>query len=644
MEEKRIDEDKLTEAQCDTVATCAPEKRGISEDWLSLWLGLFIFLLSLGIFGGADILGWGISQKVWTDPSKALGPVSKTFQGVKGEITKIEGQNVTLKKSEVKEETILVKGKDTSNLKIGDIYEGKEITKIDGQQLRLKKVDVKSETVKVKDPSNLKVGDQYEKKGLSGIASLFFTYLALLIVMGIGARLLGTSVGKFVIGFTVVFWLSYGCWFLGHYAYIAATKNQLAGFKIPWALSLTGEAGFIVALIAGLVVGNFFPKLSETLKEASRPELYIKTAIVIMGAGLGLKSAESLSLATNVMFRGLCAIVEAYLIYWAAVYFVARKYFKFSREWAAPLASGISICGVSAAIATGGAIRARPVVPIMVSSLVVIFAVVEMIILPFAAQFFLWSEPLVAGAWMGLAVKTDGGAVASGAITDALIRAKALEMESVNYQEGWITMTATTVKMFIDIFIGIWAFILAIIWCTRIECKEGQQVRAIEIWHRFPKFVIGYALTFFLMLFVCLPASTAITPADKEIKALSKDISLAEKQLPATTDPAALAALNEKIKASKDKIKGLNDQIKAPKATMANAKTASDEGNVFRVMFFVLTFFTIGIVSNFKKLWEEGIGKLAAVYILCLFGFIIWIGLFISWLFFHGVKPPIVTG
>ena len=59
------------------------------------------------------------------------------------------------------------------------------------------------------------------------------------------------------------------------------------------------------------------------------------------------------------MFRGLAAIIEAYLIYWAVVYFVARKWFGFSREWAAPLASGISICGVSAAIATGGG-HSRP--------------------------------------------------------------------------------------------------------------------------------------------------------------------------------------------------------------------------------------------------------------------------------------------
>jgi uncharacterized membrane protein YadS len=103
---------------------------------------------------------------------------------------------------------------------------------------------------------------------------------------------------------------------------------------------------------------------------AARPELFIKTAIVILGGTLGIKAASS------VMFRGFAAIIEAYLIYWAIVYFVARKWFGFSREWAAPLASGISICGVSAAIATAAAIRARPMAAVMVSSLVVIFAMV----------------------------------------------------------------------------------------------------------------------------------------------------------------------------------------------------------------------------------------------------------------------------
>lgn len=576
-------------------------KSGISEDWLSFILGLIIFLLSLGVFVGGDILGWASNTKEWTSLSKSVVPIAKKYQSIKGDITKIEGNKVTIKKADGKEETITVE-----------------------------------------DTTGLTVGGKYERKGMSGLTSIILTYIFMLVLMTIGASALRVNVGKFIVSFTLVFWISYICFLIGHYAYIAALQPEKAG--ITWSLRLSGEAGLIIALLAGLFIGNFMPGFANFLKEAVRPELYIKTAIVILGAALGVKAAGALGLATAVMFRGLCAIIEAYLIYWALVYFIARRYFKFSREWAAPLASGISICGVSAAIATGGAIRARPIVPIMVSSLVVIFAVVELIILPFLAQTTLWKEPMVAGAWMGLAVKTDGAAVASGGITDSLIRARAFTSAGIQYEEGWMTMAATTTKIFIDIFIGVWAFILAIIWCAKIECKPGEKVRAGEIWHRFPKFVLGYALTFFIMLIVALPASRAIDPVEKEIKGIKKEVTAIEKQVPTITDPSQQAAMNEQIKAKKDKIKELEAQIKEPKKTISNANASTGESNVFRVLFFVLTFFTIGIVSNFKKLWEEGIGKLAAVYLLCLFGFIIWIGLFISWIFFHGVKPPVVGG
>jgi uncharacterized membrane protein YadS len=170
---------------------------------------------------------------------------------------------------------------------------------------------------------------------------------------------MGLNVRRFAIGFTAVFFVSYLCWILGAYAYIAATPNQQGNFGISWSLNLTSEAGYIIALVVGLIIGNFFPGLGRRFEEAVRPELDIKSAIVILGGFLGITAAEQLGLATSVMFRGLCAIVEAYLIYWALVYFIARKYFKFSREWSVPLASGISICGVSAAIATGSAIKAR---------------------------------------------------------------------------------------------------------------------------------------------------------------------------------------------------------------------------------------------------------------------------------------------
>ena len=168
-----------------------------------------------------------------------------------------------------------------------------------------------------------------------------------------------------------------------------------------------------------------FPASPNGSEAAVRPELYIKVAIVILGAFIAVTVAGKLNLASSLLLRGVAAIVEAYLIYWPVVYLIARKGFGFSREWAAPLASGISICGVAAAIATGGAIRARPQVPILVSSLVVVFAVIEVLVLPFMAQTFMSHEPLVAAAWMGLAVKTDGAALAAGGITQSLIQAKA---------------------------------------------------------------------------------------------------------------------------------------------------------------------------------------------------------------------------
>jgi uncharacterized membrane protein YadS len=473
----------------------------ISEDWLSLIIGLSIFVLSLAAIVNVDLLGWVVTTAVWVDFSKALGTVSKSYAS------------------------------------------------------------------------------------LGGFGALAATYIALLVVLSGAAVALKIDVRKFALSFTAVFWIAYASWIVGNFATFAAvTPADLQKFGISWSLRLTNEGAYIVALIVGLVIANVFPRFADAIKDAVRPELYIKIAIVILGGFFAVTAAGKLSLASSLLLRGVAAIIEAYLIYWAVVYFVARKWFGFNREWAAPLASGISICGVSAAIATGGAIRARPLVPVMVSSLVVVFAVVEVLILPFLAQHFLAHEPLVAGAWMGLAVKTDGAAVAAGAITESLILAQNAA-EGVRYQAGWILGTTATIKVFIDIFIGIWAFVLGYIWTNHIN-RTSDRANIREIWERFPKFVLGFVITFIGGLYLALA-----TPADI-----------------ATKVPAAMG-----------------------------------EANTLRVVFFILTFFSIGVLSNFKKLWQEGIGRLAAVYVLSLFGFVIWVGLLISWLFFAGVKPPLTS-
>jgi uncharacterized membrane protein YadS len=473
----------------------------LTEDWLSVAIGVLVFALALFSLSGTDLLGWAVTTSVYTSLASALGPVAKNYAW------------------------------------------------------------------------------------LGGAGSLLATYAALLAVLGIGVAALGADVRKFALAFTVVFAIAYASWIAGSYAYIVAvTPAEQQKFAIAWSLKLTNEGGFIVALLSGLVIANFFPRFADWLREAIRPELYIKIAIVILGATVAVTAAGRLNLASSILIRGAAAIIEAYLIYWAVVYFVARKWFGFSREWSVPLASGISICGVAAAIATGGAIRARPAVPVLVSSLVVVFAVVEVLILPFLAQTFLWQEPLVAGAWIGLAVKTDGAAVAGGGITESLILAKAAA-EGIKYQPGWILATTATVKVFIDLFIGIWAFILGYIWTNHIE-KGKDKARPSEIWERFPKFILGFVVVFAISLWLALGTTPDIAKA-----------------LPA----------------------------------------AAGEANVFRVIFFILTFFSIGVLSDFRKLWQQGFGKLAAVYFVSLFGFVIWVGLLISWLFFSGVKPPLVS-
>ena len=209
------------------------------------------------------------------------------------------------------------------------------------------------------------------------------------------------------------------------------------------------------------------------------------------------------------------------------------------------------------------------------------------------------------------------------------------------YEKDWILNTATSIKVFIDIFIGIWAFVLAYIWANHIEKREGDKVRAVEIWQRFPKFIIGYVLTFglFLTLGLACPAfvkTETLVPLTKEMQVndpltgkLRLDKVPVIKRV-SQVDPATGMATLVSVPVMKKEIK--------PGA----AKSSTDQANIFRVLFFCLTFFTIGVISNFRKLWEEGIGRLAAVYAVGLFGFIIWFGLIISWVFFGGVHPPLV--
>lgn len=439
------------------------------------------------------------------------------------------------------------------------------------------------------DPSKAVATNSKSFAWLGGVGSVIATYLFTLIITSIGAYFMGNKIKKFALGFTVIYWITILTNIFGNYAYLAATPNKREAFHIGWSLSL-GELGFVFALLAGLIIGNFFPKATKFLSDAAKPEWYIKTGIVILGMNIGIQAISAMNLASTVIIRGMCAVVEAYLIYWPIVYFIARKFFKFTPEWAAPMASGISICGVAAAIATGSAIRARQIIPTILASVIIVFVAVELLILPFAAAYFLPSEPMVAGSWLGLVVKSDGGAVASGAIADTLIRNSALQQFGVNYQEGWILMATTTSKVFIDVFIGVWSFILAIVWSVyhlnsrTATANTNDKISKREIWDRFPKFIIGFVASL-VIIFLAGYANPDIVGA---------------------------------------------------------AKAGAGQANLLRAIFFGLCFFSIGLVTNIRKLWNAGLGRVVGVYAIALVGFIIWVGLIISYIFYHGIVPPTV--
>src|ERR1700730_762070 len=156
---------------------------------------------------------------------------------------------------------------------------------------------------------------------LGGGGALLATYAALLVVLSAGVVTLGGDVRKFALAFSAVFAIAYASWIAGSYAYVApVTPAEQQKFGIAWSLKLTNEGGFVVALLSGLVIANFFPRLAAWLKEAIRPELYIKIAIVILGATVAVTAAGRLNLASSLLLRGAAAIVEAYLIYWAVIY------------------------------------------------------------------------------------------------------------------------------------------------------------------------------------------------------------------------------------------------------------------------------------------------------------------------------------
>ncbi|HKJ01114.1 MAG TPA: putative sulfate exporter family transporter, partial [Longimicrobiales bacterium] len=234
----------------------------------------------------------------------------------------------------------------------------------------------------------------------------------------------------------------------------------------------------LVALLLGLVVGNAFP-LPPWLDTSLRTEYYIKTGIVLLGATLPL---------TAIVTAGPVAFLQATIVSlttWLTMFFVGTRVFGLDKRFAAVLGAGGAVCGVSASIAVGGAVKADKEHVAISISIVSLWALVMIFFLPLASK-ALGLHPGVAGAWIGTSEFADAAGyaaaqtIASNTGTEAAIQ------------------TFTLMKVIgRDIWIGIWAFVLAIVSTTLWErggAGSDSGVSAGVIWGRFPKFVIGFFL------------------------------------------------------------------------------------------------------------------------------------------------------
>lgn len=298
------------------------------------------------------------------------------------------------------------------------------------------------------------------REGLGALAktvpSLIYLYTLLLIPLSIGAARMGYRATDFGKGLLALYGLAVLVTLLSSNSYIKAAQLE----------------GPLVALFVGLAIGNSF-QLPTWLHEALRTEYFVKTGIVLMGATLPF---------TIILQAGPAAIGQALIVSivtFGSIYFAATRLFGLDRRFGATLAAGGSICGVSGAIAIGGACRARPQHVSVAISLVIVWAVAMIFILPAAAR-YLGLPPGIAGAWIGTSEFADAAGFAA---------AEAIGHESA-------VQTFTLMKVIgRDMFVGIWAFLVAILSVTVWERQSHDRAERIdrrEIWRRFPKFILGF--------------------------------------------------------------------------------------------------------------------------------------------------------
>ncbi|RJP71992.1 MAG: putative sulfate exporter family transporter [Candidatus Abyssobacteria bacterium SURF_17] len=284
-----------------------------------------------------------------------------------------------------------------------------------------------------------------------------FPYLAGLMVVlavffSVGIKLMGCSLKKFFPAFVFVF-------IVAVLAYMMEGQATMKEYGFGYALW---------AIIFGLIISNTVGT-PRWVMPAVQVEYYIKTGLVLLGAEI---------LFGKILAIGIPGIFVAWIvtpIVLVSTFIFGQKVLKItSKTLNITISADMSVCGVSAAIATAAACRAKKEELTLSVGLSMMFTAIMMVVMPTFIK-AVGMPHVLGGAWMGGTIDATGAVAAAG----AFLSDRALYV-------------AATVKMIQNMLIGVIAFCVAVYWCARVECAPGQRVRAMEIWHRFPKFVLGF--------------------------------------------------------------------------------------------------------------------------------------------------------
>ena len=293
---------------------------------------------------------------------------------------------------------------------------------------------------------------------------LLRTFLVLGILFGIGIKLQGEKIGKFIPAFIVLFIIC----IVVRLVSAEFTLNRY----LEWAFW---------ALLIGLLISNTVGT-PEWLKPAIRTEFYIKTGLVIMGFSV---------LFSNIAKFGLYGLGIAWIVTPIVIIFMwwlGTKVLKIdNKPLVITLASATSVCGTSAAIATGAASKAKKEDLSLAISISIIFTILMMVFEPMIIRACGMNQ-LMGGALIGGTVDSTGAVVLAG---------NALGEEA--------EQAAVLVKSIQNILIGFIAFFVAIFFATKVDKDPNQKVGAGEIWNRFPKFIIGFFVASLVASFIIQP-------------------------------------------------------------------------------------------------------------------------------------------